>query len=468
VKTTLSEREGNTVKLDVEVSSQELQEAFDAQTKEIAKKVRIPGFRQGKVPLALLRQRVGDEAVLAETIEEYVPRWFLGAVQEVGVDPVDRPQIDFKDDGEPELGKPLAFTATVTVMPEVVLGEYKGLEVPKEPAEVEDSDVNEQMDRLRDQFSELSPAKGRPVQKGDYVTADFSATLDGEPVEAMQASDFAFEVGSSRLFPEIEENVLGMNEGEEKIFNLTLGEGSGDEELAGKTVEFKLAVKEIKEKVMPAVSDQWASEISEFATLLELRQEIRKKIKAAKEYSSDQRFRAMAIQAITDKATLELPDVVVTEQAEEMVQDFKASLEQQGGDLAQYLQATGLTLQQLIADMKPQAAANVKTGLVLDAVAKAEGLDISDQEAGEAVRQMAAAGRVEPEAFESRVRQSGRMQGVKWQLIREKAAEFIVANTVAVAPQEAAGGESAAVPPAEVEAEVPAGTEGAGEAAAKE
>jgi trigger factor len=436
VKTTLSEREGNAVKLAVEVSGDELQEAFDNRLKQLSREVRIPGFRQGKVPMTMVRQRLGDEAILADAVEEAMSGWFVSAITELGLDPVDRPQIDLEGD-TPELGKPLGFTASVTVMPEVVLGQYKGVEAPKDPAEVQDQEVDSQMDRLRNEFAELRPVTGRAAEKGDFVTADFRAVLEEKAVEGLEAGDFTFEVGGGRIFVEIEENVVGMSVGDERTFPLGLPEGFADDDLGGKTVDFTVTLKETKEKVLPPLSDKWASEVSEFGTLLELRVEIRKKIQAAKTYAADQHFRSLAVKAVTDNATLDLPDVVVREQAEEMAADFKQSLESQGGSLDAYLEATGTTVEQMIEDMKPQAANNVKTGLVLDAVAKAEGLEARDDEVRAAVAQMAAAGRVDPKVFEARLRKSGRLETFKWQIVRDKAADFIVAHAVAVAPQAA-------------------------------
>jgi trigger factor len=434
VKTTLSEREGNAVKLAVEVSGDEVQEAFDTRLAKLSREVRVPGFRQGKVPLSMVRQRLGEEAILVEAIEEAMSGWFAAAVGELGLDPVDRPKIELGDDA-PELGKDLDFTVSVTVMPEVVLGEYKGMEVPKDVAEVQDEEVDAQMDRLRNEFAELRPVTGRAVQEHDFVTADFRSVLDETPVEGLEARDLAFEVGAGRTFPEIEEHVVGMRAGDERTFPLVLPEGFGDGELGGKTVDFTITIKEIKEKVLPPLSDRWASEVSEFGTLLELRVEIRKKLQAAKAYAVDQRFRSLAVKAVADKATLDLPDVVVREQAEEMAADFKQSLESQGGSLDAYLEAMDTTLEQMIEDMKPQAASNVKTGLVLDAVAKAEGIEAREDEVSAAVAQMAAAGRVDPKTFEARLRKSGRIETFRWQIVRDKAADFIVANAVAVAPQ---------------------------------
>jgi trigger factor len=262
VKTTLSEREGNTVKFAVEVSSEELQEAFDTRLKQLALEVRIAGFRKGKVPLAMARQRLGDDVILADAVKESMDGWYDAAIMELDLATVDQPQIELEGDG-PEMGKPLGFTASVTVMPDVVLGEYKGVQAPKYPAEVQDQEVDAQMDRLRNEFAELRPVNGRAAQKGDFVTTDFRATLDGDPVDGFDASDFMFEVGGESVLPEIEERVVGMNAGEELKFPLVLSEGrAGECDLEAEAVEFTVALKEIKEKILPPLSDKWVSEVS--------------------------------------------------------------------------------------------------------------------------------------------------------------------------------------------------------------
>jgi trigger factor len=276
--------------------------------------------------------------------------------------------------------------------------------------------------------------------------------VEGKAVEGLEAADFVFEVGGGRIFEEVEEAVVGMNAGETKTVAFTLPEGFPDE-LANKTADFTVTVKEIKEKVLPPYTDKWASEISEFPTLLELRAEIRGKLQAGKTYQANQKFRALAVKAVADNATLDLPDIVVTEQAEEMFADFVRSVQGQGADIDAYLAATGMTAQQMVEDMKPSAASNVKTGLVLDAVAKAEGLEASDEEIRATVTQMAMAGRTDPKLFEERIRKSGRLQAIGWQVVRDKAADFIAANAVAVKPLAV---EEAKEAPAKAEAEKPA------------
>jgi len=428
VKTTLSEREGNTVKLAVEVSSEELQEAFDSRLKKLQKEARIPGFRPGKAPLAMLRQRVGDEALVVDAVDETMGTWFVKAAMELNLDVVDTPQIDVGD-ALPELGKDFSFTATATIMPEVELGQYKGLEVPKDSDAVTTEEVDAQMDRLRNEFSELKPIEDRAVQEGDFVTADFHAEVEGKGVDGLEASDFAFEVGAGRIFEEVEKAVVGMSAGESKSVPVSLPEGFPDD-LANKAADFSITVKEIKEKVLPELTDDWASEISEFKTVAELRDEIQGKMQAGKTHQAEQTFRSMAVKAAADNAQLDMPDIVIKEQAEELLADFTRSLEAQGADLSAYTAATGVTAEQMLEDMKPTAASNVKTGLVLDAVAKAEGLEATEDEVKTTIVQMAMASRIDPAQLEERLRKSGRMQTVVWQVLRDKAGDFIAANAV--------------------------------------
>ena len=458
MKTTLTERDGNTVKLEVEVSTEELQAAFDTRLKKLSREVRIAGFRPGKAPLSMVRQRLGDEAIVVDAVEESMGEWFATAAGELDIEPVDRPDIDLADE-LPELGKPLSFKATVTVMPEVVLGQYKGVEAVREPAEAQDAEVDAQMDRLRNEFAELRPVNGRATQRGDFVNADFSATLDGEAAEALATSDFVFELGGGQMFPEVEEQIVGMKVDEQRTFPLTLPEGF-PEELGGKTVEFTVLLKDIKEKVLPEATDKWASEVSEFATLLELRQEIRTRIGLSKAHSSEQLFRARAMKAATDNATIDLPDVVVRREAESMLAEFTRSMEAQGGTLEGYIEATGTTAAQMLEDMKPAAANNVKTELVLDAVAKAEGLETSDEEVGAMVAKMALAAKVDAQVLEKRLRKGGRLEELRASLVRDKAADLIVAGAVAVAPEATAAPAADAEPAEEQAAELIAGPAG--------
>lgn len=447
MKSTVSEQEGNTVRLDVELSEEEVQRAIDATVSQLAKDVRMPGFRKGKVPRNLVVQRFGMHAITHQMLDDHLSAWYGRAAAQSGITPVARPEVDY--DEEPETGKPFAFKATVEVMPKAELGEYRGLEVPREESQVEDAEVDAQVDRLRREFAELSAVEGRPAQKDDYVVVDFSGVLDGETVENTTVEDYQYQLGSGQFLPDLEEGIVGMSVGEERQVAVDFPEDYGEEELAGKTVDFTVRLKDLKELVLPELNDELAKDVSEFATLLELRLDIRQKLQGTRDANTRRRFRNAAIAKATDNASVELPEVVVEEQAHEMVDDFLRSLQVQGADVPQYLEATGTTLESLLDDVRPGAETTVKTGAVLDAVAEAEGLTASEEEFEERLKGMAAQAGMEPVEFRSRLEESGRMTTVRRQLVREKAADLIVENAVPTEPvvepevPEAEGSESA-------------------------
>jgi trigger factor len=272
------------------------------------------------------------------------------------------------------------------------------------------------------------------VRKGDFLTIDAKGLLDGAEVESATVDDYAFEVGAGRLLADLEEGVVGMAAGEEKAVLVAFPEDYPSDDLAGKTLDFTVTVKEVKEKVLPAMNDEFAKDVSEFETLLELRLDIRGKLQVAKDSAAERAFRGAAVKAATDAAMADLPAVVVDRQAQEMVEDFARSLTMQGGDFSAYLEKTGVKVEQMLADVRPEAEATVKTSLVLDAIVAAEGLEAGADEVEARVAQMATAGRLDAGEVRSRLEESGRIQSVRQQLLREKAADLIVQHAVAVAP----------------------------------
>lgn len=458
MKTTLTAQEGNAVRLDVEVPAEEVQSRFEATVRQLAREIKIPGFRKGKVPATLVERRVGRQAIMHQMLDDHLSDWYATAVQESGITPVDRPEVDYDD--EPEVGKSFVFRAMVTVMPVPTLGVYKGLQVPKEPVQVRDEEVDARVERLREEFAELRSVSGRPVCKGDYVTIDAQGSLDGELVADTRVDDYMFEVGGGTLLSDLEEGVVGMTVGEEKTVAVSFPDDYGVESLAGKTLQFAISVKEIKEKVLPALNDEFAKDVSEFETLLELRLDIRKKLQAAKEAAVERAFRAAAVDKAVEAMTVDVPRVMIERQAAEMVDDFARSLSLQGGDFATYLQAADTTAERMMRELEPQAERTVKAGLLLDAVAEAEGLLVSEEELEKRVAELAAVGRIDVARMRSRLEESGRIHDIRQQLLREKAADLIVEHAVPVAPEDEAGG-SAAGEEAGVAAASAAGVSGA-------
>jgi len=434
VRSTLKERDGNKVKVEIEVTPEELKEAFDVKLRELVREVRIPGFRPGKAPATMVQQKLGDEAVLADAVESAMSGWFVQAMIDLELESVDRPEVDMGEE-MPLIDKPFVFSAEVTVMPEVKLGEYKGLKVPKDSVEVTDAEVEERVERLRNEFAELQPVEGRAVQRGDFVLADFQATLEGEPVPELETSDFLFEVGGGQIFPEVEEQVVAMSAGENKSIPVTLAEDVPSEELAGKTVELELSLKEIKEKLLPEVTDDWVTEVAEFKTVDEFRGDIKSRMESAKEFSAAQKYHAAAVAKAAESVNIDLPEVVVQREAAEMLADLQSSIEARGLTLEGYMAATGMPLEQLVESMMPRASQNVKAKLVLDAIARAETLEIGDEDLQAAIDQMAAANGLEVKEVEKRLRKNGRIEELKVQMLRDKAAELIVEHSVAGPPE---------------------------------
>jgi len=434
VKATLLGREGDTVQLQVEVSSEEVQTGFNDTVKRLARDTNLPGFRKGKVPSQVFLQHVGEEAVISQMLDDHLGSWYMDGVEDAGIEPVDKPEVDFEE--APQRGEAFVFTAKVDVVPEAELGEYRGLEVPWEEPVVEDSEVREQLDRLREEFAELRPVEGRPAQKGDFPSVDFAGSVGAEPVEQLQGQDYMVELGSGDLLPELEEGMIGLEAGEEKVIPLDFPEDHGAESLAGKTVDFSVTVKEIKEKVLPEPNDELAKDVSEFETLLELRADIRQKLEAGKKEAADNSFRDMAVSMAANNAEVEVPEAVVNRRAEEMVSEFGQSLSYRGADLDQYLQMTNTTRESLVENFRPRASDFVRSGLVLDAVAKAEELKILDEEIDAALEEMAVAGQMDSAQLRAKLEESGRIVDVEKDMLRKKAAQVIVDGAVRVDPPE--------------------------------
>ncbi len=434
MKTTVGEKDGNDVKLQVEVSAEEVQPAIDATIKQLARDVRIPGFRKGKVPSSMVVQRFGMEAIVHQMLDDHLSSWYAAALEETDLEPVSSPEVDFED--APEEGKAFTFTAVVTTMPEAELGPYKGVEAPRAEAVVEDSEVDERVERLREEFSELKSVGDRAAAEGDYVTIGAEGFRDGEAVENTKLDDYMFEVGGGYLLPDLEQGVVGMKAGEERTVPVSFPDDYQAEDLQGATLDFNVELKEVKEKALPAMNDEFAKDVSEFETLLELRVDIRQKLQAAKDAAADRGFRAAAIQAVAAGITVDLPPAAIDRQSREMVDDFARSLSMQGGDIRGYLQATGSGLDDLVKQMLPEAESTLRTSLALDAVARAETLEVTEELLTERLDRLAAAGKVEAGELRSRLEQSGRIAEIRQQILRELAADLVAEHAVPVEPVE--------------------------------
>jgi trigger factor len=371
--------EENKVRLDIEVTPDTVKQGVEAKIRELGRQVRVPGFRPGKAPRRVIENRLGRDYIYMEALQEQLPGWYSQAVVETDLRPIDQPEIHFDDPLDEEEG--FKFSATVEVRPEANLGDYKGVEVPRREVEVSEDEVGSSMEELRGQFATLAAVEERPAEQGDFVILDFSGErLTGGPLEGAEAEDYMLEIGRGELLPDFEENIVGMSAGERKQFGVTFPMDYNEESLRGESVLFSVHVKEIKERDLPPLDDDFVKEASEFETLDELRAAMREQLEAAAEQRVDGEFRGRVLDVVAEGAEVEVPDVMVHEKAHEMVDSFERSIRQQGMEPEQYYQIAGTDHHEFEERVAPDAEDTVKKELVLDAVATAEGIVAEEDE----------------------------------------------------------------------------------------
>jgi trigger factor len=423
--------EENKVRLDIEVAPETVRQGVEAKIKELGRQVRVPGFRPGKAPRRVIENRLGRDYIYMEALQEQLPGWYSQAVVETDVRPIDQPEIHFDDPLDEEEG--FKFSATVEVRPEARLGEYKGVEVPRREVEISEEDVEDRIEELRAQFATLAAVEGRPAQEGDFVILDFSGErLAGGPLEGAEAEDYMLEIGSGELLPDFEENIVGMNAGERKQFGVTFPMDYAEETLRGESVLFNVHVKEIKERDVPPLDDDFVKEASEFETLGELRVAVREELEATAEQRAEGEVRGRALDVVAEGAEVEIPEVMVHEKAHEMVDSFERSIRSQGMDPEQYYQLAGTDHAEFEERVSPDAEDTVRKELVLDAIAKAEGILAEEDEVMHEISHLAEGSERSPEEFVKRLRANGTYAMLQEEISRQKALDFLVENAVPV------------------------------------
>jgi trigger factor len=370
-------------------------------------------------------QRLGRETVLTQALESSLGDWYERAMVASGVNPVGDPKLDLSD--LPEEGKPLRFSIEVAVRPGAELGEYKGLEVGRDEPEVPEEAVDTEIDRLREGFARLNPVE-REATRGDVVLIDYEGKIDGEPFEGGAASDYLLELGEGRVLPELEKALEGAKPGEDRKADVPFPDDYPAEEVAGKTAEFDVKVKEVREKELPDLDDDFAAEASEYDTLAELRDDISEKIKEILDGQIAERFRESALDAAVANAKVELPAPVVEARAAEMWRRVERQLQRQGMDPENYLQMQGKTREEMIEQARPEAEQALKREAVLEAVAEAEGIEITDEDMLEALQIPPGHedhGHDEPTVALQKIRESGREELLKEDLRMRRALELI-------------------------------------------
>ncbi len=391
MKTTVEALEGNKVKVSVEVEEQEFDKAIDAAFRKLAREVRIPGFRPGKAPRKVLEARLGSEVGRSQALNDAIPDFYIEAVKEHDVDVIAAPQIEITD-GE-ESGN-VVFDAVVEIRPVVQVPGYGSLRVTIESPEPSDEDLDAQLDRLRNQFSELVTVE-RPAVEGDLVTIDVSGSQDGEPIAQLQAEDYLYEVGSGGILPEVDEHLIDAVAGAELEFDAafpgatpaaatdgedadTEDEGDEDETAAG--LQLAITVKEVKEKVLPDLDDAFASEASEFETLAELKADLRERMASVKKVQAQMAMREKTGEVLAELVEEEIPDALINTEVSERLNDLAMRLQAQGLDLDTWVQMSGKSAEEVVAELRETATTAVKVDLALRAVAEAEGIECSDED----------------------------------------------------------------------------------------
>ena len=383
---TVENLEKNMAKLTITVPADEFIEAMKASYNKQKGEISVPGFRKGKVPQAYLEKMYGPEMFYEDAANTCMESSYPGALDECGLDVVSRPQIDVT---QMEKGKDFIYTATVAVKPEVTLGEYKGVEVEKVDAEVTDEDVQAELLNVQKQNSRTIPVEDRAAKMDDEVTIDFEGFVDGEAFEGGKGENYQLTLGSHSFIDTFEDQIVGKNIGEEFDVNVTFPEDYQAEDLAGKPAVFKCKLNGIKETELPELDDEFASEVSEFDTLDEYKADLKATLKVKKEKAAKNTKESLVIDQIIENSTMEIPDAMLDTTKEQMLNEFSQQLSYQGLSVDQYFQFTGMTKEKFLETSTPEAERRIKSRLVLEAIAKAEDIQVSEEELNDELKKMA-------------------------------------------------------------------------------
>ena len=373
----MEKKDVNVVKFEVKVEAQKFNEALTRSYKKNMNKFNVPGFRKGKVPMAVVKKYYGIEVLLEDAINFAIDSSYKEVLKENNIIPVDYPQIDVVEVGE---GKDFIYTAEVTVYPEVKLGEYKGLKVEKNSYEVTEEEVSKKLTEMQEKNARVETKEEGSIENGNIAIIDFKGFIDGEAFEGGEGTDYELEIGSGTFIGNFEEQLVGKNVNDNVEVNVTFPENYGREELNGKPAKFEVAIKGIKVKELPSLDDEFAKEVSEFDTLADLKADITKKLEETNNSRIEREFEEAVILAATENADVEIPAIMIEKEIDKMVQNLEQRLQYQGLTLEQYFQFTGSDAEKMREYMKENAERKVKTDLVLEAIEKAENIDATEEE----------------------------------------------------------------------------------------
>ena len=418
--------EGNMAKLTIEASAEEFEAAVEKAYQKNKNKLSIPGFRKGKVPRKMIEQMYGKEIFFEDAANFVIPSAYAKAVDECTEEIVSQPTIDVV---QIEAGKPFIFTAEVALKPEVTLGKYKGVEVEKADTTVTEEEVNAAIDKERESNARTISIEDRAVKDGDMTVLDFEGFVDGVAFEGGKGENYPLTIGSNTFIPGFEEQLIGAELNKETEVNVTFPEDYQAPELAGKPAVFKCTIKEIKEKQLPELDDEFASEVSEFDTLAEYKEDVKKNLTEKKEAEAKNAKEDKVVDAIIADAKMDIPEAMIATQQRQMADDFAQRIQMQGISIDQYFQFTGLTREAFLEQMKPQAEKRIKSRLVLEAVAKAENMEASEDEYKAEIKRMAEAYQMEEDKLAEMIG-NFEEKSIKEDLCIKKAVDFVVENAV--------------------------------------
>lgn len=435
MKATWEKIEKNLGVLEVEVEAERVASALDKAFQKVVKKINVPGFRKGKVPRAIFESRFGVESLYQDAIDILLPEVYTEAIDETNIFPVDRPEVDVE---QFEKGQPFKFKAKVTVKPEVTLGDYKGIEVAAINTEVSEEELNEELTRMQERHAELVVIDEEAAQNGDVTVIDFDGSVDGVPFEGGKGERYSLELGSNSFIPGFEDQVVGMATGDFKDVTVTFPETYHAEELAGKEAVFKVKVHEIKRKQLPELDDEFAKDVSEFDTLDEYKEDLKKQIAARKENEGKAARESAVVEAVGANAEVEIPEAMVQTEVQNMVRDFDNRLRAQGMNLDLFLNFSGQTIEDLQGQMKADAEKRVRNNLVLEQIAKAEKIEATEEEITKELADMSDAYKRSPEEIRNILAANGALSSLNEEVLLRKTIEFLLANSKEVPAEQLA------------------------------
>lgn len=423
MKVNLEKIENNVVALEIEVDQEKFSEAVEKAFRKLAPKVNIPGFRKGKAPRAMVERKLSKEYIWEEAVDFIVPEAYFEAIKETNIEPINRPSVDVV---QMEDGKPFIFKATVEVRPEVKLGDYIGLEAEKSSVEISDEDVQNELKKLQERHAQLVPVEDGAAELQDLTVIDFEGFVDGVAFPGGKGTDYSLELGSGSFIPGFEEQLVGVKTGEEKEVKVVFPENYHAAELAGKDAVFKVAVKGIKRKELAALDDEFAKDVSELETLEELKADIRNKLEKEAERKAEHDLKDGLVDKAVAGSEVTVPGTMIEQRIDSMMENMNQRLGMQGLSVEDYLKYSGTTVEEFRNNYRERAEKEVRVDLVLEAIAKAENIEVSDEDIESRVQEMAGQYKQDPAVFRQWMENGGNLEPLKKSIVIDKTVDFIV------------------------------------------